>query len=38
VLPGPVTTFSVITGVVCWLAQVGSLLMSMGRILGGVPV
>ena len=37
-LPGPVTTVSVITGVACCLAQVGSFAMSIGFIFGGVPV
>ena len=37
-LPGPVTTLSVITGVGCCLAQEGSFAMSIARILGGVPV
>ena len=37
-LPAPVTTFSVITGVGCWLAQLGSFAMSIGFIFGGVPV
>src|SRR5271154_4049914 len=38
VFPGPVETFWVITGVACCLAQVGSLDMSIGFILAGVPV
>jgi hypothetical protein len=38
VLPAPVTTFSFMMGAACWAAQVGSFAMSIGRILGGVPV
>jgi hypothetical protein len=37
-LAGPVTTLSVIIGVECCLAQLGSFAMSIGRIFGGVPV
>src|SRR5208337_4903821 len=37
-LLGPVTTVSTVTGVACCLAQVGSLDMSMGFCLAGVPV
>src|SRR5271155_20365 len=38
VFPGPVATFSVITGVVCCLAHEGSLDISIGFIFIGVPV
>src|ERR1700678_1727709 len=37
-LLGPVTTVSVVIGVACCLAQLGSFDMSMGFCLTGVPV
>src|SRR4030081_14493 len=37
VLPAPVTTVSVVIGVACCLAQLGSLDISIGFCLAGVP-